>query len=112
MSAPHGLFVQRPTSTVSRAEIVLACTYVITRILHLYFDAMPLSVFEFVRRVVPNVVLISEFGRDLIEDALDLIAAPLGPVSGKQPCFSAARVGEGVQHVHIDGIPCLLRPRT
>src|SRR5215471_16491628 len=67
-------------------------------------DAMPLAVVQRMIRVVPDAVLVAQFGCDLIEDALDLESPVIHPVSGKKPCPAAACIGECVQDVHVDGV--------
>ena len=63
--------------------IVLAGTNVIFRIFRTNFNAMPFFIVQCVRWIVADAVLIAEFCRDFIQDALNFASSVVGPVSRK-----------------------------
>src|SRR5439155_23565466 len=92
-------------------EVFLSSADVIPGILGADQDAMPFTIFERMRRVVADTVLVAQLGGDLVQNLLDFAAAILGPIAGQEPGLTAAGIGKGVQdvHVHRDAIGSAVR---
>src|SRR5262245_46430850 len=61
-------------------EVLLPRPNMVTPILCADFDTMPLAVFEIVRGVVADAVLIAQLGCDLVKHALNFASTIFGPV--------------------------------
>src|SRR5439155_4053406 len=66
-------------------EVFLSSADVIPGILGADQDAMPFTIFERMRRVVADTVLVAQLGGDLVQNLLDFAAAILGPIAGQEP---------------------------
>src|SRR5262245_1605995 len=54
--------------------------------------------------IVTNAVLVAQLRSNLIQNIFDLVTASFSPVTGEQPCSSAARISKGVQDIHVNGV--------
>src|SRR2546422_1554495 len=89
---------------ISSPEIFFSSADVVLRVFRAHQNAVPLTVFEVMWRVVAEAVLVAQFGGDFVEHSLNLSPAIQGPVAGQQPCLAAAVIGESIQNGHIDCI--------